>query len=806
VGNRSRKERRTAQARRAADAQDPGWFRDLASRSPESAAAQLGLALSRLSPESPSPLDTIAEDLCGQLRRGGKLESARALAATAPRSRRLRLEHALAAFALGKDDEAERAAEADPAVKAAVAPLVAAARAVGAGEADGAPEPAEPGAHEGAARPPANGAARGRKRAASAPPSAADALHAAAGAVQAVALGKARAARDLAAKMNGGGPAVGAFAADMRDAIDLELASSPARADAPAARLARSRHVSTDARVRGALVAALARLDASLAAQVGLLIGMSSEELRPLRALAPPDGGADGRSEVHAAMEIASVAGASAFAPEHRAAAALYEGFGCLSSDPKRAERAFDRAVELGADLLEALRGKMLAAMDVPADALGDAPELPPRMAAAAADRFARAARRTPLAAPFARLASVLAAQGWEAEGDTRAALASIEVARAIPSSEPDDEIDLLEASVRSVESPARAAALLDALLARDPRNVQAWRDRIELEAEIADDRRADDLVLRAAAATQDPELQAAARSVRLERGEVAPFEGLVPGAVTPGALATEAATFLCRPGTALPLPETAAACRAALEPKGQLAFDVAVYVVLVQEHKVEEATRALHAAIDAWWDAPPMLAKLAATAWAVGLQAQLVPAARRLASRPGAGAALAALFEAAVAAGDPQVAKGLLHIGAALWDRKEIQRRRSRIPKHHLVGLGDLPGAPRGADPSLSTARVQREIEATLAPEFLFDHGGGELPDGDLDLLDDPNGDLDLDDLQIEGLLAALGISTRELERASPAKLDRIQQALLRFTSQPVTPRHLDQLSAELRRILGGA
>src|SRR5690606_38628463 len=98
------------------------------------------------------------------------------------------------------------------------------------------------------------------------------------------------------------------------------------------------------------------------ALEAGRAFGMSAEALRPLRlrVLAEQQAGSDGATGARAVLELVRTAGADVFDPEHRAVASLYEGFACLHSDPKRADRALDRAVELGADIVEALRGKML--------------------------------------------------------------------------------------------------------------------------------------------------------------------------------------------------------------------------------------------------------------------------------------------------------------------------------------------------------------------------------------------------------------------------------------------------------------
>lgn len=129
MSKRSRRERREGQARRAIDSNAPEALESLARSNPEMAAHHLSNALSHVPPGEPSPLDAAAEALCARLRQTGRPAAARELAAAAEhRSPRLRLEHALAAFALGDDGAAERAAAGDARVAEVMAPLLDAAR------------------------------------------------------------------------------------------------------------------------------------------------------------------------------------------------------------------------------------------------------------------------------------------------------------------------------------------------------------------------------------------------------------------------------------------------------------------------------------------------------------------------------------------------------------------------------------------------------------------------------------------------------------------------------------------------------
>ncbi len=101
-----------------------------------------------------------------------------------------------------------------------------------------------------------------------------------------------------------------------------------------------------------------------------------------------------------AVAEIIREVGPDAFDAPDRASAALYHGFSLLRTEPAAASRSFDRAVQLGADLIEALRGKMMATLG-PAMIVSEVDfdgERAAREAASAADRLAHASSASPSA------------------------------------------------------------------------------------------------------------------------------------------------------------------------------------------------------------------------------------------------------------------------------------------------------------------------------------------------------------------------------------------------------------------------
>jgi hypothetical protein len=809
VSKRSRSERRAAQAQRALAAEDPKAFEALAATNPETAAQQLARALSSLPADRASPLDGVAADLCARLRRSGRLPAARRLAgACAHRSTRLRLESALAAFALGEDDEAERTASGDAEVAAVLAPLLDAARASnGCGNPrDGAAAPEDdPPSLAGAPSPeqPDKRPRPSRDRR----PSALRALHGVATAAKAVVLGHVGPAR---AALRGLPAAAkqGTLVGEMSAAIDLANASGPSLGRA-VDRLIQSPAVRASPPACEALIHALAGTDVKTALTAAKRLGVPGEALRPLqiRVLANTDKG-HGASTVQAALDLAREAGADIFDAPQRSTGCLYEGFACLQSDPKRAGRAFDRAIELGGDLLEALRGKLLLAMadmGEPCPECGgyhdDGSEHPGREVGAAADRFARAARRIPSGAPFAVAASLIAAEGWEAEGDTKAATAAIDAAREASDGALRDDLDLREAHLAAPERPERASALLDALIGRDPGHTRAWRMKIELARDASDDARADDLLVRAAVATGDPELSAKARGVRIRRGELAPFEGLSPGTTTAGALAAEAAALRNMPGERRELPPVALACRAALAPAGQLAFDAALLSIEATAQEAtagqgDDAARRLAMLFDAWWASPRSLAKLGAFAWGLGLGGHLVTAARNLVSRSNPGPAIAALFDVAIAADDADVAEAFLKIGAMSWSRADIRDRRGQLGR-----LRDgRSGPPRAADQeaALDPDRAHREFESALAPEFRMPRPRDSEDETDLD-------DLDIADAA-QGVFELLGLSERDIQRLTPERMLELFKQVGRTTRGAYSPGKLEDLRKMARRVVGKA
>ncbi|WP_437683065.1 hypothetical protein [Sorangium sp. So ce131] len=793
MGKRSRRERRERQAQRAIAAHDPAAIRALADRSPELAAQQLTAALGAMAPEDAgSAVVESAVALAGRLRRSGQLRAARRLAAAgAGRSARLRVEQALAAFALGDDAEAAQLASGDPEVQAVVGPLVEAARGV-------APDPVR-----------------------IAPRAGLRALHAAAAAVAAAVRGELASGRALLKRV-APGQRKAVLAAEIRAAIDVQDGSAGRPLSAALPLLAGSSALRAVAGAHEALVLAASETNADLALDLGRRLQLDDRALQLARARAAaralavqaPPARASGAGE-RAALGVAQRFGADVFDENDRATACLYEGFACLTAEPERAARAFDRAIGLGGDLIEALRGKLkLAVLQAGAVCAECGVRHGDRgaEAAATADHLARALSRAPAAAPLAAAAALIAAEAWGAEGDLKAARASLAVGRAKASGALARDADLIEARLLAEAQPERALELIDKVLADRPEDVDAWRLKIALAERRGGREGADAAIVQAAEATRDPALAAEAREARGRRMDLAPFAELAPSAATAGALAAElrraARAARSQVGAIEP---RAAALREALDPAAQLAFDAAC-VSLAADLDGSAAGRArLVEAVRAWWSSPPALMKLAAASWLLGVADALVEAAQQARGGAGAAGALAALAEAALAAGDVPVAERLIALGAAAWPHSELARlrgllaalrRRERRPSRRGLGWLDVLDEPL---PGLKAPRpdaAAEELDAQLAPEFSLLEEAEGAPGASAD-----GGDDDLREASaLLGLLSFLGIPPGALDRLTADERRSIEARARKILEAGPSARSARELEQLIERLLGDA
>ena len=758
MGKRSRKERRTHQQERAVASGDVASLRALLDKGPRVAVPALvrALAAPPADPAQAAELDALALGVARQLRQAGELALALGLAAAGRRREpALRMEEALAAFASGRDEIAAEIAAADPAVAAALGPLLQ--------------------------------AVRGEIVAATPGTPALRALHAVARGVGHVVRGEPDKAKAIVQRVT---------LAARRAVLGDEIIAA-AELFQPGHVLAALRVLLASPRITPEvcrLMMAEALLDeAMLADPPRALRDEPSLRARILRAQMAT---ATSRGAI---VEIVRQAGPDAFDAPDRAAATLYHGFSLLRADPETASRSLDRAVQLGADLLEALRGRMLAGAELAGrycEHHGGAPR-GVREAAAAADRLARALERRPLAGPLAAAAGARAARYWLDADDPRAALAAIARARPLAGGKLVDDLDLLEADATAFRSPTEAEALLDALLARSPGYLDAWRLKRDLAVVHGEPERGAAILVEAAAVTKDPGFVAEARKLQAARGQLAPFQGFVPGAASAGALAAELDRATTEKDDPFPL---AAAHRAALGPAARLAFDAAAIAVAHLRGTAATVEVRLRAAVLAWRHAPRDLARLIAAAAQIGVAGDVPAAARAVHDDP---VAVRAMAEALVVAGYGKLVRKLLPSFAANLTREEVSFFKGVVANTRAVAIDGVP----------SPEQAVRELDLALAPELSIlallsedddddddddDHHHHHGPSTD-SIFELPAGAQPGDGRIYRSLLDAIGLPASAAQKVPPALLVQFETRLQKVAGMPPGPGIL----VELTRIL---
>jgi hypothetical protein len=740
VSNRSRRERRERQQERALVQGDVGALEKLVAEGGRSAVAGVVRALGAPPAEAAraAELDALAVRLCRALRREGEPGQALAVAAAgARRTPELRREEALAAFAAGNDEVAAQLASMDEAIGAALGPLLQAVR----GEVAG----------PGAAAPPLR------------------AMHAAARAVAHVVRGEPHLAQAVLKRI----PLASRVVVRSDQIFNAAALQVPEHALGALTQLDRSPRAPGDGEVRRLMASEAAlrvedfeHLPPRLAADPNV-----SRRVAPARLAAATSPGM--------IAEVVRQAGVEVFDVSERANAALFLGFTQIRSEPAAASRSFDRAIQLGADLVEALRGKVLAAVTLAHTFEDGDPEQRRaiRDAAGAADRLARALERSPRAGPLAAMAGKLAAAQWLGCDDARSALASIAKARPLAGGKLVDDLDLLEAEAVGLRSPREAEQRLEALTRRAPGNVEAWKRRAALAMSQGAVERAEAILVAAAEATKDPAITAEVREIRGMRGQLVPFEGFVPGVATAGALAQELARTTDDRGHGPHAPadvlRLAAPCRDALGPAARLAFDTAAIVIAVVQGTPAMAEERLRSAILTWRSSPRDLTRLVAVAALMNLGLEVVSVAKALDDDA---PALTAIAEALAVAGRGKLVGKLLPRFSASLPRARVAFFQSLAGS---AGQAVIPGVP---DPE----HAARELDLALAPELSIlgflrdddDRSGGipglGLP-GEGDILGD--------------LLDTLGLPP-EAARALPReKLRRLELQLIELVSKQPGP-----------------
>jgi hypothetical protein len=573
VAKRTRSERRKAREQRAVSGGDAPALHALAERNASAGAKALVRYLQGLQQQDPSPemLQLVART-AARLRAEASFDLALSLCAAAGRrTPELRLEEAVAAFARGDDARVGELAAQDPSVARMAAPWLA--------------------------------AIEGRRVPSALPGSTAAyrALLVACRAVSSLVQGRgARVRSSISAVQE---PARSRLFLTELVHVSTLMAGRTSDSFARAAvALARSHAVRSSCSACASLAMTVAQLAPRLFLErLGDQMGLGEEATRDAAVLAScAIAGVHGQ-QAQVSQMIARV-GADAFFPAERANACLHEGFAVCSADPSRARAAFDRAVALGADLAEALRGRLLVERARIAKSRDNSPKLQEatRSLISNATLLVQQLQRDPAGGPLAVAALLDGVEGTLSLGQSDRARELLSRARQLAEAGGfltealRTKIEMLEAESCFRGAPQRASELADAVLARDANHHQAWHLKIDLKRR-KDPVAADDLVLRAAELKICPELTAHARQIREARG-IAP--NLVPGQTTTGELASEllrrVAKHAVQPGRGSELDDDIHACRSALDVDKRCAFDMASVCILACRGQLQQAAQRL--------------------------------------------------------------------------------------------------------------------------------------------------------------------------------------------------------------------
>jgi len=299
--------------------------------------------------------------------------------------------------------------------------------------------------------------------------------------------------------------------------------------------------------------------------------------------------------------------GADAFAPSERGNALLHEGFACSGSDSRRAQEAFNRAVALGGDMVEALRGRHLVARTAFTRVRaydGEGHHEATRSLMSSGVSLAGHLQRDPAGGPLAVVALIDAATAAVHLGQDERAQELVSRMRELArtggflTEALAVRLDALEAKACQRTAPERCLRLVEDILARDARHHDAWHMKIDIIS-ARDSGAGEELVLQAAEVKLCPELISQARHIHMRRGTK---RALVPGQDTAGGLAAEllARTMLARATSASgPLIDPGVeACRIALGAEQRAAFDVASVVILGRNEQGKQAAQRARALV----------------------------------------------------------------------------------------------------------------------------------------------------------------------------------------------------------------
>ena len=750
VSKRKRKERRQAQQVRALERGDLGSLRAATERNPESGGNALVRAL-QSGGVDPNDLavDALAASLCERLRNAGRADLVLTISNLfGSPSTALRLERALAAFSLGVDGAVAEQIAADPVVAKALAPALAAV--------SGTPVP----------RAPAHSSVELRS------------VYAMCRAVAAADKGSISAARTALSSVDPSRQ--GALCAgELRSVLTM----LHGRADGyhlttAAVGFTKTSLARNHRRVAGAFAMTLASRAPRLLLEHLLPRLPLTQQDKTAAAVRATIAASRVDSEQARVFQIISTVGAEAFPTEHKSLAYLYQGFAHVMTDPKRAREAFDRAVALGADMGEALRGRAIAERNM---AMQDQSGAKIPNAASASLRLAKVLAAdddgTALAYTASRMAMEMLRSACDWKGCREAAVLVRSLAQRGGWCTDQVESSILthEANSFVEDDWKRADTLLERALAIDPTNTDAWHGRIALAQESGEGERANALILEAADQCANTALTSQARDIRARRGE---RWSPAPGAASVGELARELQARLARndaPDDTDLLPYAdLRACRDALSQQQRCAFDAAHWVTLDLISREEEASRLLKARVLAPACAEPEQAKLLLIACGLGDPSGAIDLLAGLLAEGKHKELLEGASRAVANGVDTTKRQYLVRRTAPYLSRTELDRIRSH----------------RCDEPANELDAVVRELDALLAPHFSLTEDGdtGDLFDDDLD--EDASFDMQhashgidvVTDAHAEVMLQELGVPAGRYKSLSSPQRARVRELVAKL------------------------
>ena len=412
----------------------------------------------------------------------------------------------------------------------------------------------------------------------------------------------------------------------------------------------------------------------------------------------------------------------------------------------------FIDASALGADAVEALRGKMLAELRA-----GLSPEI-------TAEQLASALLRYPSGKALAIAALEIAADRWLDKDNARAAAAA-QRARALAEGAGlmnaglATSLELIESRAIVLKDPAKAKAMIDAILARDRSSREAWNARVAIAAIMGDSRASDDATVEGALACGCPELTQMARSIRKARGESVPVS-------TAGELAADLAESTFQGG----LPPAVMKQRGALSPDARDAFDAAAVAILKRANESEEAGAAfLFACLREASE------RAVSTLFAVALEVEFSDAVllEAVGLRPSLAGRTVGF---AVTHGRAVLARKILTRIAASLARSDGGRLERELTRGPFMTLeADL-----------------QALEQALAPDFSLS-----------DFLDDADvlHDVEFPAMLLAKTCAMIGVQAAALQRVSPSMRSALEADLVRITKQPPDQRAARDLAQAFSR-----